>query len=186
MKNFFLIAFAVFTSYSATAQTEVSGVVLPNNETFGEYDMLLNGAGIREKFWIDLYVGALYLSEKSSDIHTIIEEDKPLVVRLHIVSGLITSKKMIDAITEGFEKSTDGNVAPYQDKIDQFIGLFSEKINEDDVFDITFQPNVGVVSYKNGEKLGVIQGKKFKKALFGIWFSDNPADDDLKEAMLGL
>ncbi|MBT8296018.1 MAG: chalcone isomerase family protein, partial [Gramella sp.] len=25
----------------------------------------------------------------------------------------------------------------------------------------------------------------FKKALFGIWLSNRPADDDLKEAMLG-
>jgi hypothetical protein len=41
-----------------------------------------------------------------------------------------------------------------------------------------------VIAYKNGIEKGVVQGKEFKKALFGIWLSGNPADDDLKEDLL--
>ena len=54
------------------------------------------------------------------------------------------------------------------------------------MFDITYQPGKGVVAYKNGKEKGTIEGMDFKKALFGIWLSNDPADDDLKEAMLGL
>ena len=39
--------------------------------------------------------------------------------------------------------------------------------------------------YKNGNKKGSIAGLEFKKALFGIWLGDKPADDDLKTGMLG-
>ena len=39
--------------------------------------------------------------------------------------------------------------------------------------------------YKNGAKKGSIDGHDFKKALFGIWLGKKPADDDLKEGMLG-
>ena len=43
----------------------------------------------------------------------------------------------------------------------------------------------GVVVYKNGSKKGSIDGHDFKRALFGIWLGDKPADDDLKAGMLG-
>ena len=29
----------------------------------GEQELVLNGMGLREKFWVDVYVGALYLPE---------------------------------------------------------------------------------------------------------------------------
>ena len=43
-----------------------------------------------------------------------------------------------------------------------------------------------VYLYKNGEERGSFRGLEFKQALFGIWLGGNPADDDLKEGMLGL
>jgi len=57
---------------------------------------------------------------------------------------------------------------------------------KNNVFDITYQPGVGVVAFKDGKELGTIKGMEFKKALFGIWLGKKPADDDLKENMLGL
>ena len=44
---------------------KVGGVTLPASETYGEYTMKLNGAGVREKLWIDLYAGGLYLTTSS-------------------------------------------------------------------------------------------------------------------------
>lgn len=185
MKNTFLIIFGLCTASFATAQTEVGDALLPNTQTFGEYELVLNGAGVREKFWIDMYVGALYLPQKSKDAERILHGDDPLAVKLHIVSRLITSKRMSDAVDDGFRKSTKGKTEPFLEKIDKFKSFFNEEIHDDDVFDITFQPNVGVVVYKNNKKLGVIKGEDFKNAIFGIWLSDHPANEDLKKDMLG-
>jgi hypothetical protein len=60
-----------------------------------------------------------------------------------------------------------------------------DKINKKDIFIIVYVPNAGVSVYKNGSKKGTIEGLDFKKALFGIWLGNNPADDDLKAGMLG-
>lgn len=185
MKNSLLIIFSLCMTSFATAQTEIGDATLPNTETFGEYELVLNGAGMREKYWIDMYAGALYLPSKSSDTKAILSSGEPLAIKLHIVSSLISSKKMSDAVNDGFEKSTGGNTAPLKDEISKFKGFFSEEINDDDVFDITYQPNIGVVVYKNEKKLGVIEGNDFKEAVFGIWLSNDPADEDLKNAMLG-
>jgi len=167
------------------AQKKVGGVTLPGSEKFGKYELKLNGAGVREKLWIDLYAGGLYLSTPSSDANKIMNADEAMAVKLHIVSKLISSEKMIDAVREGFESSTNDNTKPIEDKIEQFIGFFEDEITKGDVFDITYQPGKGVVAYKNGKEKGTIEGMDFKKALFGIWLSRNPADDDLKEGMLG-
>ena len=60
-----------------------------------------------------------------------------------------------------------------------------EEIKKGDDFIIINVPNEGVVVYKNGVKKGSIDGHDFKKALFGIWLCDKPADKELKDEMLG-
>ncbi len=172
-------------SMGMSAQTTISDVRLPQNETFSGQSLILNGAGTREKFWMDMYVGALYLDTKSSNAQQIMAAQKPMAIKLHIVSKLISSKRMIDAVNEGFENSTNKNTAPISSEIEKFKSFFSEEINKNDVFDIVYLPDSGVTVYKNGKEKGVIKGMDFKKALFGIWLSNKPADKDLKEAMLG-
>lgn len=186
MKTSFLIIATLVMTTMGFAQTEVAGVVLPNNFEVGQAELTLNGAGVREKFWMDMYAGGLYTPQKMNDAKKVMDADAPMVIKLHIVSGLISSGKMKSAVEDGFENSTKGNTKPYREKIDKFISFFSEEITKNDVFDITYSPNVGVVVFKNFKELGTIQGLEFKKALFGIWFCDKPADKDLMKGMLGL
>ena len=40
------------------------------------------------------------------------------------------------------------------------------------------------VHRKRVKQQGVVEGLAFKQALFGVWLSNNPADKDLKRAML--
>lgn len=185
MKKLILLMLVVMGTGLLSAQTRVAGVSLPNSETFQGQSLKLNGAGVREKLWIDLYAGGLYLSSKSSDADAIIGANEPMAIKLHIVSKLISSEKMIDAVNEGFENSMNGNTKPLAAKIEKFKSFFMEEIKKNDVFDIVYLPAKGVVAYKNDKELGTIEGMDFKKALFGIWLSNKPADDDLKEAMLG-
>lgn len=184
MKKLILLIMAIVVTTSVTAQKQVGDAVLPVTETFHGQTVSLNGAGIREKLWIDLYAAGLYLNEKSSDAGEILNAEKPMSIKLHIVSKLISSEKMVEAVTEGFEKSTNGNTAPIQKEIDTMLGFFKEDIKKNDVFDLVYLPTKGVVAYKNGEEKGTVKGMEFKKALFGIWLSNRPADDDLKESLL--
>lgn len=181
-----LILFAAILSFNlGSAQTKVAGVTLPNSENFQGKTLKLNGAGVREKLWIDLYAGGLYLTNKSSDAVAISSADEAMAIKLHIVSKLISSDKMIDAVNEGFENSMDGNTGPLETKIEKFRSFFMDEIKKNDVFDLVYIPGKGTVVYKNDQTLGTVEGLDFKKGLFGIWLSKKPADDDLKEAMLG-
>ncbi len=186
MKKIVSLCMMVITFGWAQAQTEISGVNVADKATIGGEELILNGAGLREKLWIDLYVGSLYLQAKTTDAKAVMNNDKAMALRLNIVSKLITSDKMIKAVNEGFEQSTKGNTAPIQTKIETFKQIFSDEIKKGDQFDILYKPDTGVVVYKNGKNSGTIEGLDFKKALFGIWFCSKPADKKLKKAMLGI
>ena len=110
-----------------------------------------------------------------------------MAVKLNIISSLVTSDRMKDAIIEGFKKSTGNKTAPIQAKIDRFVKLFSlSPIVKGDVFDNVYTPSGGVQISKNGKVLDTIDGLDFKTALWGIWLGNDPVDKDLKKGMLGI
>jgi hypothetical protein len=164
---------------------EIEGVNMPEYLEVAKSKLILNGAGVRSKFFMDLYVGGLYLQNKSNNQKEIIESDAPMAIRLHIISSLITSKKMEKATREGFENATKGNTGPIKSQIEEFISVFKEKIEKNDIFELIYLPGKGLEVYKNGEFKCRIEGPAFKQALFGIWLGDKPAQESLKEEMLG-
>ena len=163
----------------------VEGVDVPDTYTAQQSELTLNGAGTRSKWFMDLYVGGLYTPQKASHAAAVINADEPQAITLHIISGLITSEKMTSATLEGFESATGGNLAPIQSDVNAFLDVFSEEIKEGDVFDLVYLPGEGVRVLKNGDARATVGGLEFKKALFGIWLSDEPAQEDLKQKMLG-
>ena len=52
------------------------------------------------------------------------------VIRLDIISKLITSKLMKETIQEGFEKALGGDASALQDRIDKFIAVFQRRNNK--------------------------------------------------------
>jgi hypothetical protein len=185
-KQILTLLLVAFTGiFSANAQQTVSGVKVDSKLSVEGQSLMLNGAGLREKMWIDLYVGSLYLPTKTSNAKDIMDSKDAAAIKLDIVSGMITSEKMISAVNEGFENATNKNTAPLKAKIDKFKSFFKEEIKKGDTFIIANVPGQGVVVFKNGVKKGTIDGHDFKRALFGIWLGTKPADKDLKEGMLG-
>lgn len=182
---YFIIILTLATSTISFAQVKVGDATLPKTLTFKEQNLTLNGTGIRKKLWFKLYSAGLYLNEHTSDAKAIVDNDVPTGIRLHITSGLISTSKLVSAVQDGFEKTnTETTVKALQPKLDTFIELISGEIEIDDKFDIVYLPNQGLNITKNGTFKGVVEGLDFKKAIFNIWLSQNPVDEDLKEGLL--
>ncbi len=164
---------------------KLRGIELSETATFGNDELVLNGAGVRTRLIIKLYVGSLYTTEKSSDANVIINANEPMAIRLNIISDLLTRSKMVKALKAGFNNATGGNTAAIQPQIDQMLGLMQGKIGTKDQYTLNYRPATGTHVSKNGEEIGVIEGLEFKKALFGIWLSGKPAQASLKAGMLG-
>lgn len=133
-----------------------------------------------------MFVGALYLPAKSRNAEAILESKNPIAVKLHIVSSLISSKRLVEAIDDGFQKSMQGNTADIENEINEFKAFFQEKVSKNDVFDFVHEPGLGLAVYKNDHKIGHVDSEDFRVAFFGIWLSETPAMPEMKEAMLGI
>ena len=145
----------------------------------------LNGSGARNKNFINLYQAALYLPDTSNDAAAVIAADAPMAIRIEITSIFVSQAKLVAALNDGFQKSTGGNIAPFRNELLQFRQCFADAINKGDVFDIVYVSSTGVIVEKNGQQKDVIKGLAFKKAVFGIWLSNDPVDARLKQALLG-
>ncbi|GAA4279032.1 chalcone isomerase family protein [Aquimarina mytili] len=167
------------------AQTKVGDATLPNKVAFNGEDLTINGAGIREKFFFDIYAGGLYLKQKSSNATAIADADETMAIKLHILSGMMSRNKMAGALRDGFQKATNGNVGPLNDRIEKFIGFIKDEIEVNQIYDIVYEKGKGSVIYKDGKEKGFVKGLDFKKALFKIWLGNKPADKNLKKKMLG-
>lgn len=187
MKKFAITLFLLICIIPATgySQTKIGDVTFPNTYMAGKTNLVLNGAGLREKFFLDLYVCALYVKQKCKNDEQVLNADEPMAFRITIVSGLITSDKMKEAVLDGFKKSTGGNMKPIQKEIDAFMSAFLEPLKVGDSFDMVYYDGSMRIS-KNGKHKVTIPGLTFKKAAVGIWISKDPVSEDLKEDLLGL
>ncbi|MFD1553858.1 chalcone isomerase [Putridiphycobacter roseus] len=186
-KSLLLIALFVSTTLMAqTGGTKVNGIILPNVVKVNDQYLKINGAGVREKMFLDLYICALYMEKKSNVAQTIIDANSNMAIKIRIISSLVTRENMEEAIREGFAKATNDNTKALDAKINDLINKgFAGDIEKGDVFDLEYAPGKGTSLKKNGKVLVVLTGLDFKKALFGIWLCESPADANLKKKMLG-
>ena len=187
MKNLIL---AVCLSFYAglLAAAELSGVFVDDEiKTTDGQILVLNGLGLREKLWVDVYVGSLYLPSKSDDVAEILSRPGPWRVQLDFVYKEVSSKKLLDAWRKGFEKNqTAENLSQLESRIEQFYGFFADSAVAKDRYVFDYNPARGTEIYKNQKLLGIIPGQDFKNALLEIWLGNHPADKQLKKGMLGM
>jgi len=181
---FILMMLVFFIGVSNTPALEIGGVNMPDTLMIGKEKLVLNGAGLRKKFFVKVYAGALYLKSKSSDADKIIQADEPMGIKMHWIYDGVEGKKIIDGWNSGFESGTNGKTAPIQKEIDQFNSYFENVAHSNDIFDILYQPGQGVQVLINGKLKGTIKGYEFKKAVFSIWLGNNPELSKLRKGML--
>jgi hypothetical protein len=106
MHRYILTLFLSLLIYSLPASAiEIEGVKIPETASAADSKttLVLNGAGLREKFFIDIYVGALYLQAKTPDASAILSDDGPASVHMHFLYSEISKKKITDGWIDGLD-----------------------------------------------------------------------------------
>ncbi len=184
MSKTILIAAFIIVGSCMFANPSCSADPLPAQIRAGEHRLILNGSGARKKNLLELYVAGLYLKTPSNSSSQIITADEPMSIRIKITSGFVSQSNLVESLEVGFNNATGGDTQNIRKEIDRFRECFKDEIKKGDVFDIVYLPQHGVVVNKNGKLKGSVTGANFKQALFSIWLSDTPADNDLKQALL--
>jgi len=181
----FAVGVLVLTTAVAAPAVEIGGVTLPDTLVVGRDQLVLNGAGLRKKFFIKVYAAGLYLRARTDDARAIIDADAPMAVRMEFLYDGVSPEKLIAAWDEGFANATGGDLTPIQTEVQRFDALFTEAARKGDVYQLLYTPAEGVWVEMNGHTVATLPGLAFKRALFAIWLGDTPADRSLKQGMLG-
>lgn len=183
-----LAALFVATLLSAplVQAAEVAGVHIDDQCKAGNTDLVLNGAGIRTRFFFKVYVGALYLPAKETTAAAIIDARTPRRIVLHLLRSL-DADSLFGALLDGLRKNHDEaeltRLKPDTDQFERIMrGIGSAKTG--DIIGIDFAAD-GVSVTFNGQARGSLASEAFPRALLRVWLGDKPADDDLKRALLG-
>ena len=183
-----VLALCLSLCISLANAAELSGVFVDEQISARNGDTLvLNGIGLREKFWVDVYVGSLYLTSKSNDVAEILSRPGPWRVQLDFVYKQVSQDNLLEAWREGFEKNqTPETMQKLQARVDQFYGYFDSEVLAREQYAFDYLPGQGVVVSRNDNQLGTIPGEDFSNALLEIWLGNHPASKKLKKGMLGL
>ncbi|MGQ9750521.1 chalcone isomerase family protein [Desulfosoma sp.] len=157
----------------------------PGEISIGQMRCVLNGFGLRKKFVVDVYYGALYVAEKSSDAPTIIQADKAKGIVMHFVYKEVEASKLVETWKEGFEKTAPNPSAALKSRLETFMGYFTEPVKKGEEIRLLYEPGVGTHVMIKGHEKGVVPGADFMQALWGIFLGDKPASEALKKGMLG-
>ena len=183
--NILLLYLFIFSTPLAAKQVE--GVAIPETLELANTDtaLVLNGTGIREKFFFDIYIGALYLPAKTPDASAILSDDGPASVLMHILYDELSKKKITDGWNDGLEANlSDTEMQALKPRLDKFNNLF-QTLREGDQLRIDYIPQTGTEVRINGEWRGAVEGNDFYRALLKVWIGTNPVSDSLKQGMLG-
>ncbi len=179
----------LFTTVFSTAVVarQLDDVTLPDSVTIDgtDVELQLNGMGYRTKFVFDIYVGALYTesSVKSRDAAQALTGPKRVV--MHMVYDEVEREKITDGWNDGFEENnSDEQLEKLQARLKTFNSFFPD-LKKNDVLLFDYIPSKGTRVTIDGEVKGTIEGADFYSALLDVWLGEEPADDDLKDAMLG-
>lgn len=175
-----LLSAGVWASVQAATYKDVT---VPDTVAVGGHSLVLNGMGLRTKFFFKIYVGALYLPQKASTTEAVLAESGPDRILMHMTYA-VSKEQFADAWNEGFHDNNPGLSAAVESYLVQFLAYFGSSKNGD-VITLDYIPGQGTQISWNGEFRGNIPGADFHKALLNVFLGPKPPTEDLKEGLLG-
>ena len=170
---------AVLGAYTAN----LAGVTMPDNITLNGHNLVLNGLGLRTKFMVKVYVGGLYLEQKSSDANAIIKSPGPKRIVLQFLRG-VSKGQLSDSFTEAFSNNSPDAINTMKPDIDRFLGAL-DPVRPGEQVVITTMPGTGTTLNIDGHDKVTISNPAFAPVLLAVWLGSTPPTPELKNGMLG-
>lgn len=180
------VLLAAWLAVSVPQAAEVAGVKIEEKIQVGGQELVLNGAGLRTRFFIKVYVGALYASQKATTPGALIDSPAQRRMVLRMLREM-DADTLFNALDEGLRNNLSGAELGELKSQSEQLGTLMKGIGavkEGDSIAIDFG-SAGIEIGLNGKARGRVEGAAFARALLKVWLGDNPADAALKKGLLG-
>lgn len=177
-------AMGVTWAAAASAQ-ELEGVHVPAQVTVQDTTLVLNGAGVRWKLFVKAYVGALYLPEPNRIPSQVIAAAGPKCIRLVLLRDVDAASMVEELLTRFRANASDEAYVQLQERIDHLNGALPD-MRTGDVVRLDLADSERTDFWVNDALVASFIGEDFQTAVLRLWLGDRPADEQLKQALLGL
>jgi hypothetical protein len=183
-----LMLAAALAAAPALAAKDVAGISFEDKTKVGSAELSLNGAGVRTRAFFKVYAMGLYLPEKKTAADAVLGLKGAKRIQIVTLRDL-SAQQFADALIEQLQKNlNESELAALNPSIEEFKATLlsiGSAPNGTAIF-IDYLPESGTQLSVNRQPKGkAIAGEAFYQALLRIWLGAKPAQDDLKEALLG-
>ncbi|MGO9015963.1 MAG: chalcone isomerase family protein [Dissulfurispiraceae bacterium] len=177
-----LLAFALLLVCQNVLALEVAGVHVEQTIAVNNQVLKLNGCGIRKKFFVKVYVGSFYAAKHLATPLDVLQDNGDKLIRMNFVHSRVSKEKIIEAFEDGFAANS---LIAGSEEVRKFLSFFTADFVKGDTVDLQLGADGTVVVRQNGKTLGTIKSVRLVRGILSIYFGEKPADEGLKEGMLG-
>ncbi len=168
---------------AAEGQRTLKGVAMPLSAQLDGKTLVLNGMGLRTKFFFKVYVAGLYLEKPCSAGEEVASSEQ--LKRLDLVFlRSVGGKTVAEALAEDFANNAGDAMPALKARIERFEKLIPD-VRKGGRMSFVYRPGAGLEVLVDGSGAGSIEGKDFADMLFRVWVGKKPADKALKAGLLG-
>lgn len=179
----FIITALLTTSLAFSATRD--NVSMPEKVKINKRELVLNGLGTRKATWlgVKVYVGGIYLSEKSNNGAEILKMKNPKYLRMHFLRD-VRAENLVEVWNQSFENAIGKmGVSRLKKKIGKLTSYMGNILKNEEIV-LTFLENTTEIEFAKKKKI-TVKGKDFGVALLSTWFI-NPTDKNLRDGLLGI
>jgi len=164
---------------------EIAGVKFPGEKVVDGKTLQLNGVALKEKFFIDVFVGGFYLENPTKDAAEAIESEQVKQFYLQYLTSKATAEKLQDGFKEAIEDANPPElVARYRKEIDLYASWLDQDMAPGATSVATYVPGKGLTLVFKGQEKGTIADKTFAQMYFRYNLGED-ADSSIREGYLG-
>lgn len=152
-------------------------------------ELRLNGIGLRTRLFFHVYVGGLYFTRRASTPQDAYDAPGPKRV-IFVMLREASAEQFVESIDHGLRgNNPPQELARFKPQIDSLFAMIRNVgvARKGMRIVLDYAPSLGGTTlYVDGVAQGPpMRGADYHRALLRIWLGDDPAQEELKRALLG-
>jgi hypothetical protein len=181
------LAMATIAYGSLAYGLEVAGVSVDESVVLqpGNVALNLQGAGVRTKFFVDVYVGALYSKKSVSSPRLAVAQTGAKRMKMIFLYDGVTKAKMQKSWLDGMKANNPrDSYKKFAKDIDWFVSFFDQDMKPGDEVTIGYIAAIGTKVQINNEEKGRVAGMDFYNLVLNTWMGDKPPSKKFRKQLL--
>jgi len=149
-------------------------------------DSLLNGLAAHKELGKEMFLGALYTDQLSSNAREILQDSGDKRLELRITAKRLSSRRLNSLWIEGMAINIPGSqLAAEAENMVNFTNMLrGKRLKQGDIISISSAAGEGTLVELNGVRVGQLESDTFSSLLLSTWIGSVPLSSGFREGLL--